>query len=344
MPKATPDLLHNVIEDIASIVFRNAKKENPAIQLLKQRLSETENALNNLLRAIEEGIITAGSMLKDTYLTNEELRSTGYTETPANWYTKQKGDYGQLTVRQAIRTSSNLTVIRAVNQLGVEKAFEYGQKLGLGLSESDKGVAPLALGEQTYGTTPLKMAAAFGTFGNQGMYTEPRLYTKVVDRNGATILESTTTSHKVFSEAELKSRCEIMLDNYCKTVVIEASTMVDMARTEIAPAIENYVCELAKTVTAKRAVDAALVCSFESGLVKKLSMLTDTIAVKAEELENALEELNKAEDIIMEANMIRDVVLALMDELRFACDEAETVTAKKFWPFPTYGDLLFGVK
>ncbi|CDM69186.1 Penicillin-binding protein [Clostridium bornimense] len=149
--------------------------------------------------AIEEGIITAGSTLKDTSLTNEELKSTGYSETPANWYTKSKGDYGQLTVRQAIRTSSNLTVIRAVNELGVEKSFEYGQKLGLGLSESDKGVAALALGEQTYGTTPLKMAAAFGTFGNQGMYTEPRLYTKVVDRNGATILESTTTSHKVFS-------------------------------------------------------------------------------------------------------------------------------------------------
>ena len=149
--------------------------------------------------AIEEGIINAGSTLKDTSLTNEELKSTGYKETPVNWYTKKSGDFGQLTVRQAIRTSSNLTVIRAVNQLGVEKAFEYGQKLGLGLNESDKGVAALALGEQTYGTTPLKMAAAFGTFGNQGMYTEPILYTKVVDRNGATILESKTTSHKVFS-------------------------------------------------------------------------------------------------------------------------------------------------
>lgn len=136
--------------------------------LTNMQTGSSAKPLTGYAPAIEEGIITAGSMLKDTYLTNEELRSTGYTETPANWYTKQKGDYGQLTVRQAIRTSSNLTVIRAVNQLGVEKAFEYGQKLGLGLSESDKGVAPLALGEQTYGTTPLKMAAAFGTFGNQG--------------------------------------------------------------------------------------------------------------------------------------------------------------------------------
>lgn len=150
--------------------------------------------------AIEEGIINAGSILKDSPLNDSELKSTGYgNKSPANWYTRKSGDFGQLTVRQAIRTSSNLTVIRAVNQLGVEKAFEYGQKLGLDLNEYDKGVAALALGEQSYGTTPLKMAAAFGTFGNQGMYTEPRLYTKVVDRNGATILESTTTSHKVFS-------------------------------------------------------------------------------------------------------------------------------------------------
>ena len=152
------------------------------------------------------------------------------------------------------------------------------------------------------------------------------------------------TSHGVFSEAELKSRCDIMLENYCKTVVIEANTMVDMAKTEIAPAVDAYTMELAKTITAKRAVDAALACSYESGLVKKLSMLTDRIAIKTEELENALVELHNAEDIISEANMIRDVVLVKMGELRLACDEAETVTAKKYWPFPTYGDLLFSVK
>ena len=151
-------------------------------------------------------------------------------------------------------------------------------------------------------------------------------------------------SHGVFSEAELKSRCDIMLENYCKTVVIEANTMVDMAKTEIAPAVDTYTMELAKTIAAKKAVDDTLTCNYESGLVKKLSKLTDRIAIKTEELENALVELHNAESIISEANMIRDVVLVKMGELRLACDEAETVTAKKYWPFPTYGDLLFSVR
>ena len=152
------------------------------------------------------------------------------------------------------------------------------------------------------------------------------------------------TSHGVFSEAELKSRCDTMLDNYCKTVAIEANTMVDMAKTEIAPAVNAYTLELAKTVHAKKEVDSTLPCSYERSLINRLSALTDRIAIQTEELENALMELHDAEDILSEAKKIRDIVLAKMGELRLVCDEAETATAKKYWPFPTYGDLLFSVK
>ena len=152
------------------------------------------------------------------------------------------------------------------------------------------------------------------------------------------------TSHGVFTEAELKSRYEITLENYCKTIIIEANTMVDMAKIQIAPAIEAYACDVAKAASAKKALDSALACSYETGLVRKLSVLTDTIAVKAEELESAVLALSKAEDIGTEAATIRDTVLVKMSELRVACDEAETLTAKKYWPFPTYADLLFGVK
>ena len=152
------------------------------------------------------------------------------------------------------------------------------------------------------------------------------------------------TSHKVFSEAELKSRCEIMLDNYCKTVLIEANTMIDMARTEIAPAVGAYVLELANTAAAKKAVDASIPCVYEAGLLKKLARLEEQIAVKTDELEEAVMRLKDTEDVETESYRIRDVVLGKMGELRVACDEAETMTAKKYWPFPTYGDLLFGVK
>ena len=152
------------------------------------------------------------------------------------------------------------------------------------------------------------------------------------------------TSHKVFSEAELKSRCEIMLDNYCKTVLIEANTMIDMAKTEIAPAVSEYVLELAKTAAANKAAESSISCNYETGLLKKLAILEDQIMIKAEELEDAVLKVQDITDITEESCMIRDSVLSKMGELRIACDSAETMTAKKFWPFPTYGDLLFSVR
>lgn len=152
------------------------------------------------------------------------------------------------------------------------------------------------------------------------------------------------TALGVYSEAELKSRYEIMLDNYCKTVMIEACTMVDMAKTQIAPAVEAYAADVAKAAAAKKALDQAIACAYETGLVRKLSVLTDRITAKAEELEDAVLLLGEAEDIGTEANMIRDTVLVKMGELRVACDEAENLTAKKYWPFPSYADLLFSVQ
>ena len=152
------------------------------------------------------------------------------------------------------------------------------------------------------------------------------------------------TSHKVFSEAELKSRCEIMLENYCKTVLIEANTMIDMARTEIAPAVSAYAFDLANTAAAKKHVDMSVSCNYEADLLKKLARLEDRIAVKTDELEDAVMKLQEEECVETEAFMIRDLLLDKMGELRIACDEAETLTAKKYWPFPTYGSLLFGIK
>ncbi len=152
------------------------------------------------------------------------------------------------------------------------------------------------------------------------------------------------TAHKVFTVDELRSRCEIMLENYCKTVTIEASTMAEMAKTLIAPAVERFAADLARNAAAKKAIDPSVPCAYETGLVKKLSELTDRIFVRVDELQKAEIELRGAEDIVSESAMIRDKVLPAMCELRVACDEAETVTAKDYWPFPTYGDILFSVR
>ena len=152
------------------------------------------------------------------------------------------------------------------------------------------------------------------------------------------------TSHGVFLEAELHSRCEIMLDNYCKTVVIEANTMADMARKQILPAVEAYAGDLAAAAASKKALDEELPCTYEKNLVRKLSMLADQISQKTGELEESLVTLGDLSDVTEQSYAIRDKVLPKMSELRAVADEAETVTASKYWPYPTYGDLLFGVR
>ena len=152
------------------------------------------------------------------------------------------------------------------------------------------------------------------------------------------------TSHKVFSLAEIRSRYEITLDNYCKTVKIEALTMVDMARKEILPAVEAYAKELSDAYIAKSAVIPGIAGKYEKGVIAKLSTLADEIDTAAAALDAAVIRFNAISDTTEASCMIRDVILQKMAELRVVCDEAETVTAEKYWPFPTYDKLLFGVK
>ena len=151
------------------------------------------------------------------------------------------------------------------------------------------------------------------------------------------------TSLGVFTMDELYSRRDIMLENYCKSVEIEACTMSDMVRTLIIPAMEAYAADMAGAAASKKAIAPALKCGYEAGIVTGLSELADTIAVRADELDAAMEKLHEAADIVEESAIIRDTILPLMDALRAPCDKAELMTAKSYWPFPTYGDLLFGV-
>ena len=152
------------------------------------------------------------------------------------------------------------------------------------------------------------------------------------------------TAHKIFSPAELHSRYEILLENYSKTVNIEALTMVDMARKEILPAVEGYTKSLAETLAAKKAAVAGLPCKYETATITKLSELSDEIADATADLDGEIAKFQAIEDVTEAANDIRDVILGKMDALRAVCDKAETITAKEFWPFPTYSDLLFSVK
>ena len=176
--------------------------------------------------------------------------------------------------------------------------------------------------------------------GLLNLRTTPDALPRILDPKNVAML----TGHKVFSEAEIESRCEIMLDNYRKTVHIEAQTMIDMARKQILPAVESYAAKLAETLATKKALSPLLGGKYETSLLTKLSGLTDDIAEAADALEASLAAYHKIGDVTEAAYFIRDEVLPKMDALRAPADEAERFTAAEYWPFPTYGDLLFGVK
>ena len=150
--------------------------------------------------------------------------------------------------------------------------------------------------------------------------------------------------HKVYTESELRSRYEIQLENYCKTVRIEALAMVDISRKEILPAVESYVSGLASAVGAKKAIDAELPWGYEKKQLRRLASLVDAIDDRVDALEEKLIRLDTLSGSMEEAAFIRDELLPGMGALRAAADEAETQTAASYWPFPTYGDLLFGVR
>ena len=170
--------------------------------------------------------------------------------------------------------------------------------------------------------------------------TTPDCMPHLLDKKNVDML----TSQGVYSETELKSRCDIMLDNYCKAVLIEAETMVDMAEKQIVPAVEKYVSKICETAISKKNFAADISCDYEHGLVKKLSVLIDRAASCTGDLKEAVVHVRDFCDIISEANYIRDEILPKMGALRAVVDEAETMTAAEYWPVPTYGELLFGVR
>lgn len=176
--------------------------------------------------------------------------------------------------------------------------------------------------------------------GLLNLRTTPDCMGRLLDKKNVDML----MHQKIYSEAEIESRYEIMLENYCKAVNIEALTMTDMTRKEILPAVEAYTAELASAAGAKKSIDSEIDCGYEKRLIKKLSMLADRIDSADEALEKKIAEYSTITDITEASCFIRDDILPAMANLRAAADEAETLTAEKYWPFPTYGKLLFGVR
>ena len=150
--------------------------------------------------------------------------------------------------------------------------------------------------------------------------------------------------HKVFTRTEVYSRYEILLENYCKVINIEALTMLDMVKKDILPAVIAYSRELSDTILSKKQIALDLPADAEEILLRKISGLTASLYRKVEELDAALLGVGEHPDRADCAKYYSTSVLYAMAGLREVADELETLTAKKYWPFPSYGEMLFSIQ
>ena len=177
--------------------------------------------------------------------------------------------------------------------------------------------------------------------GLSNYITTPECLPHFVDEKNVKLFET----HKVYTETEMHSRLEILLDNYSKVINIEARTMVDMVKRDILPAISCFSGKLAENLNLKKAAVKSVDCSYEDAVISELSGIATDMYKQTIALEEAVANVKEiSENAQQLANGYRDFVIPAMNSLRCSVDKAELMTERKCWPYPTYSDLLFGVK
>lgn len=152
------------------------------------------------------------------------------------------------------------------------------------------------------------------------------------------------TGHRIFSKEELAARYDIMMENYCKVINIEALTMLDMSRKDILPAMSDYCKELAETISSKKAVCADIDCTYEQETLSNLSSLVSAMYKQVNKLDEDLIKIKSTEDITEMGDYYKNTILSDMTAIRISSDMMETVASSEKWPYPSYGELLFGVR
>lgn len=151
------------------------------------------------------------------------------------------------------------------------------------------------------------------------------------------------TKHHVFSESELYSRYEILMENYCKTIHIEALTMIDIVKKFIIPSVLSYQGEIAGIANSKKQLNPTLQCELEEKLLHDLSRLGNYLYAKLDTLETSVLNAKNHSDLLESSKYYRESIFINMQHLRGVVDELETLIGKDHWALPTYGELLFSV-
>ncbi len=176
--------------------------------------------------------------------------------------------------------------------------------------------------------------------GLSNLKTTPDALAHMLDKKNVDLF----TSHKVFTLEEFTARHEVRLENYCKIINIEALTMLDMVRKDILPAMSGYSAQLGDAVAKKIAVLPDADCSYEKDSLKMLTALIGAAHRTVKKLEQDLLTSKSVDDMVELAEFYKSTILDDMRELRIAVDEMETISSAEAWPYPSYGELLFGVR
>ena len=175
--------------------------------------------------------------------------------------------------------------------------------------------------------------------GLSNLRSTPEAFSRYLTDKNISLFEK----HKVYTKKELNARYEIMLENYSKVINIEAETMLDMSKKDILPAVSAYVRELTDTALSKKALSESIPCDVEIELAEKLSKLLSCFARKITALEEALIKAKDIEGVQALADFYQGTVFAAMSELRAVGDEMEVNVSSEYWPYPSYGDMLFSI-
>ncbi len=256
-------------------------------------------------------------------------------------FTGNKFEFRMLGSNQSI-SGPNITINTIVADVlkdyadVLEKADDFDTALDTLLQNSVKECKSIVFNGNNYSDEWVEEAARRGL---PNLKTTPEALAEFTSEKNVALFER----HNIFTPAEMDSRYEIHLEEYIKTINIEALTMLNLAKREISPAVVTYTKEVVDTLLAKKACGAAIDVSAETTLVERLSKLSGDLIKAIDALETTLAAIKDCDSAQAEANYSCEKIIPAMETLRIAADALEEIVAKKYWPFPTYEDILFYV-
>lgn len=286
---------------------------------------------NGNSRTLEIGVSTLPVLPKDT---------TDRNRTSPFAFTGNKFEFRSVGSSQSIATPNfiiNTIVAEALSQIAdrLEKAEDFKAEVNAVVKEIIKNHKRIIFNGNNYSEEWVAEAERRGLPNLKS--TVDAIPVLIAEKN-VKVLEK----HGVLSRTEAHSRYEICLENYIKTIRIEALTMIEMASRQILPATLSYVRKVADTVASLNAANADSSCVKEE--LDKLVSLTSNLKASIDMLGAKIEEVDMHEgDSLEHARAYKDVIIPLMNELRAVADKLETMVDASLWPMPTYGDLLFGL-